>query len=274
MTKDHRFARSPGRDDVPAGQPDDVPAGQPDHLMADGDGSWAAYAESLGALHQARDDAFRTFRAGQVADAEHRAALDRLTTRLRDHRTAIEELATRLRAPAITVDLAPRALLSPGGSSLTDLQDRVDDVDTVLTQARHVATLPQFLPGWRSPLARAAVVYAGFGIPNLLLSVLLSLAEVDSPGALLYFAVIWPAVTAIGGGIVVRIVTRPRSGDDSSFRRHPNDTGTDIAENTAAVADSVGRRERRYRWLGLLVAWTTWLVPSGTLVWIASLLPG
>jgi hypothetical protein len=251
------------------------------HRQHDGSGpdqAWSVYATALGTLHTARRDAFATFQAASRAEAERAAALERLRTELDAQRTAIEDLATRLRAPAGSISLAPSEVAPADGvTGLADLRTRTADVAQALDTARHVATLPQLLPDWRSQFARAAVVYSAFCVPNLLLALTICLAEFlpgrESIAVFLFFAVIWPLVTAFGGGAVVRHVTRARAGEDPFPPEESAGARPSPGRKAGSPLTGSGLSEPLYRWLGLLVAWASWLIPTGLLVWLFSLSP-
>lgn len=241
------------------------------------DDAWTSYAEALGRLHHARDAAYQAFRAGQFAAAERSALLERLAGRLAEQRATLEDLAGRLRAKPGSVDLTPAAVPPlADDAGLTDLHARADDVDGALAETRQAAVLPQLLPDWRSQFARAAVVYTGFAIPSLVLTVLLSLAGVTGHPWTLggFFIVIWPAVTAFGGGAVVRHVSQPRAGDDLTFRQERFDSATTFEQKTRAVLGKLGHREPLHRWFGVLVAWASWFVTGTILDGFAAIWPG
>lgn len=241
-----------------------------------GDGAWAAYAEALGHLHRERDAAFEAHRSGQLADARRVAEVNELAARLTEQQGALVDLAARLRAPVDPATLTPSGVPPlDGDDAVADLHARVDGVDAAIAEARRVAVLPQLVPEWRGRFARAAVVYTAFAIPSMLLTVMMSLAGVgENRNVLLLFAVIWPAVTAVGGGAVVGEVARSRAGDDPSFEPERRAAGLAPGAGGAGSPGSGRRREPRYRWFGVILAWASWLVPGATLDWFASLWPG
>jgi hypothetical protein len=227
-----------------------VPAIDLTKLAAD---QWLAYAEALARLHTARDAAVNAHRVTRTAQAKRTAELAHLTNRLGEQHQALLELAARLRAPLTAADLAPAPV--PACDSLAaaaDLRARLAQTDAAFAAAERVARLPQLLPEWSSPLARAAVVYAGFGVPNLLLTVAFALTGQHSSWLLtIWFLVIWPAVTAFVGGYVVTYVSQPRA-----------------ARNTPAqpVPFDFRRLSRKwgppYRRFGMIIAWLSWLIPG------------
>lgn len=243
----------------------------PRDSCATGDG-WPGYAAALGALHAARDAVHQARLATRRAQAEREAELSHLSARLSEQQRALVELATRVKAPLSATDLAPSAvppLDTP--TALADLRARVDAADTALTEARRVAGLPQLLPEWDNRFARAAVVYAGFATPSLVLSVPLSLANRLSLVAfggevILWFAIIWPAVTAFGGGFVVARVARPRAGRGSSSTGSTGEPVTGAEEvrplHGLPLAGRLFAPDRRYRWFGALLALACWYVPG------------
>jgi hypothetical protein len=242
-----------------------------DTSRAHGDG-WAGYAKALGVLHSARDAAYQAHLTAQRAKAEREAEASHLTARLGEQQRALVGLATQLKAQLSAPDLAPSAVPPlDGPAALADLRARVDAADAALVEARRVARLPQLLPEWDSRFARAAVVYAGFGIPSFMLTILLSMIGVhENTAVLIWFAVIWPLVTAFGGGAVVVQVTRPRQATEK-----PGDaTDPDDRELQSIALPMLAVRERVYRWFGLLVAWASWLVPGAILDWFAGLWHG
>jgi hypothetical protein len=237
-----------------------------------------------------------------------------MAARLAEQQGHLADLADRLRSPLGPDDLAP----APGGgpADVAELRVAVDAAAATLAEARHVATLPRLLPGWTSRFARAAVVYGAFGIPSLLLTIFLAMAGVHgNRTVLIWFVVIWPAVTAIVGGLVVRFVSRsPLDGELARGGRSVGDrvpggsapdrsapegsapegsapessvqagrrSGPSAASAASAVEQRVEqllrdghrRRPRVYPWLGVLVAWASWLVPGFLLDRIGSLWPG
>jgi hypothetical protein len=99
----------------------------------------------------------------------------------------------------------------PWHAGADDARARLAGADAALAEVRRVARLPQLLPQWSSRLARAAVVYLGLTLPNILLVVLLSVAGVrGNTPVLVWFVVIWPLVTAVGGAWLIGRVEAPR----------------------------------------------------------------
>jgi hypothetical protein len=235
------------------------------------DDGWTGYAEALGMLHSARDTAYRTHLAARQAEAERKAQVSHLAARLGEQQRALASLAAQLKAPLSATALAPSAvppLSRP--TAVADLRARVDAADAALVEARRVARLPQLLPEWDSRFARAAVVYAGFATPNLFLTILLSLAnrlsliESEGKGVFLWFAVVWPAVTAFGGGFVVSRVAQSRlERKTSSPAGNPtNGTGGIPMSQQIPLISQLLSPNRRYRWFGVLLALACWWLPG------------
>jgi len=217
--------------------------------------AWAGYTAALAVLHSARDAAAADVRAALAADVRRSEQLTALGTRLAHQQNALLALAADLRVPLTAADLVP----TPGppgrhpGPAVGDIQTRLTTADAAVAEARRVATLPQLLPAWSSPLARAAVVYAVFCVPNSVVTVSLAFTgETASRLVWMWFLLVWPALTALLGGRLVTQASRPRSAanDDDPLRR----------------LSEIARRTRRwgppYRALGALIAVASWYVPG------------
>jgi hypothetical protein len=219
--------------------------------------AWAAYAEALGSLHAAREAAVAAHRAARRAEAARAAEISALTARVAQQQQALVAFADRLGAPLTPADLSPAAV-PPGdpAQAPAELRRRLDAADAELAEARRVAALPQLLPAWESAFARAAVVYAAFAVPNVLLTVALAMAGVHESRFLkVWFIVLWPALTAIVGGLVVAHVSRPRAAEEPA-------AGEPARGTAVAPRSTPGRWGRHYRRFGLLLAWASWLVPG------------
>jgi hypothetical protein len=224
----------------------------------DGVSGWEGYASALERLHEARA-AVTAGRLGSARrGAERQARLRALDAALAAQHTELHALAEDLRAPLTAADLGPLPVPPlPWATADADAQARLGAARAALAEARRVARLPQLLPQWSSELARAATVYLGFTLPNVGVVVALSAAGVhENSGALLWFGVIWPLVTAVGGAATLSRAGLPRlpPGDPYALARP--------------------RPMRRYPWLGVLVAWASWLVPGGLLDQLAAMTTG
>jgi hypothetical protein len=240
-------------------------------------GGWPAYAGALADLHAARAGLAAGRQGAARGRAERAARLAALDAALQAQQAELRALAADLRAPLTDADLQPLPgppLPSPSlpgpslpgpplpgdatGAAEADAQARLESAAAALAEARRVARLPQLLPEWSGDLGRAAVVYLGFAVPNVLLVVALSVTGVHgSSAALLWFVVIWPLVTAVGGAVTVSRTAAPRLPPDEP----------------AALLTRL-RPPRRYPWLGVLVAWASWLGPGWLLDQVAALTTG
>jgi hypothetical protein len=223
---------------------------------------WDRYAGALADLHAAR----RAVAAEQRGDAERRAArraqVHELAAALVEQGGRLAELARQVRAPLPADHAAPLPVEPlPWDAAAAEATARVAAADAAVTEAHRVARLPQLLPDWSGDLGRAAVVYLGFVLPNLVPLVLLSVAGVhENAAAAFWFVVVWPLVTAVGGAIVIGRVSRPRIA--------PED------DPDAVPSPATRRRTRRYPWLGVLLAWLGWFVPGWLLDRLAELTTG
>jgi hypothetical protein len=179
-----------------------------------------------------------------------------------EQRGRLEELARQVRAPLPPDHATPLpAEPLPWEAAAADARARVEEADAAVVEARRVARLPQLLPDWSGDLGRAAVVYLGFVLPNLVPLVVLSAAGVHENAAVAFwFVVAWPLVTAVGGALVIGRVSRPRIA--------PED------DPDAVRPAATRRRIRRYPWLGILMAWLGWFVPGWLLDRLAELTTG
>jgi hypothetical protein len=210
--------------------------------------AWEQYAVALTGLHTARRAVTESTLSARQRRAARTAELERLSGDLQAQRERLQGLATELRAPLSAEQLTPL----PGAPPLPweaadhDARARIGGADAAVVDARRVARLPQLLPQWSSQLARATVVYLGFTLPNIAFVVLLSLAGVHgSTPVLVWFVVIWPLTTAIGGATTLGRVEKPRLPPD---------------EATLHLARL--KPPRHYPWLGVLLAWAGWLIPG------------
>jgi hypothetical protein len=246
--------------------------------------AWETYADALVELHRqrrriAREDA--DWRSGRVA------VVEQVGEQLSVQQQRLADLARQLRVdpmPAAIGPGAPAALgatqdrdtTRPGTSAAgpaspapeggrdagweernADLGRWLAQADRAADQARSVAALPQLLPGWDSPLARDAVVYGLLALPNAVLTVGLSLLDVHGNAPLLWwYVLIFPVLAAIAGGHLI---------------------GRWCAPRTSPAALEQGRDEpgeaprHRHRWLGVIFAWASWLVPGTGLDLLAQL---
>jgi hypothetical protein len=222
-------------------------------------GTWEAYARALTELHEARVAAAAGRQGRARRRAEHEARLHALDAALAAQQAELRELSAELRAPLPPGALGPLPVPPlDGAAAHADAQARLDSAGAAVVEARRVARLPQLLPEWSGDLGRAALVYLLLALPNVVLAVALSVAGVHgNDPALLWFAVIWPLATLIGGAVALGRAAAPRLPPD---------------EPVAGPARI--RRPRRYPWLGVLVAWASWLVPSWLLDQLAALTGG
>jgi hypothetical protein len=227
------------------------------------DASWATYADAISGLHRERQQIDRersAAGAGRVQD------LERLGEKLAAQRDALEQLGQQLRAHLSPADLQPAAVApvpvpapvpAPAApvsweAGATELSGWLARAGDAADEARRTGDRPQLLPGWHSRIARHAVVYAAVVVPNAIFTIGLSLHGVTGSGPLLlWFALVFPVLAAIGGGILAGRLCAPRilsTPDDGTSQR--------------------GSR-RRHRWLAVLFAWASWLVPGFALDLIA-----
>ena len=201
-------------------------------------GGWERYAGALAEVHAARAAVTTGHHGLARRRAERLARLHELDAGLRARQERLQALAAGVRAPLAADQLAALPVPPmPWPQADADARGRSAAADAALAQARRVARLPQLLPQWSSQLARCAVVYAGFTIPAVML-VSLTFQVKDNQPLLLWFAVGWPLITAIGGAAVIGRVSLPRWPPDE-------------AERLATRPQPV----RRHPWLGVLIAW-------------------
>jgi hypothetical protein len=218
-----------------------------------GTDDWARYEAALGALHAARDAAASRARAARAEADRRTGQVAALSDRLAEQQQALLALADALRVPLATADLIPAAVPDcHPAQAVADVQTRLDAADAAVAEARRVAALPQLLPAWSSSPARAAVVYAGFCVPNSLFTVLLALTG-ETPSWLLkvWFLVLWPALTASLGGLLVTRVSRPRTPADA-----------DAVQRRFEIAARGRRWGPPYRRLGAVIAVASWGLPG------------
>ncbi|HEY6798007.1 MAG TPA: hypothetical protein VI248_25305 [Kineosporiaceae bacterium] len=222
-------------------------------------GGWEAYARALTDLQLARRHELADRAGSARRRAERQARLRDLDAALRAQQAELRALAADLRAPLSPDDLGPLPVPPLDGLAAdADAQARLEGAQAAMAEARRVARLPQLMPEWSGTLGRAALVYLGFAVPNVVVVVALSVAGVHgSSAALLWFAVIWPLVTAVAGGVLLGRARAPRLPPD---------------EPSTALAGL--RPARRYPWLGVLMAWASWLVPGWLLDQLAALTLG
>jgi hypothetical protein len=257
------------------------------------DAAWTAYARALATLAEAQD-------ALALADAGRRARQQRRHTDLASLRESVErhgtdlvQLAARLDVPVGEQDLSTAGVGQPVGQGLGQPvgqglgqpvdrplepgagPERWDDefralqaqdaaVEAITLETVEVAHRPQLLPQWSGTVARPAVVYLLFCLPNAVFTVLLSGFGVTGNSALaVWFIAAFPLIAMIGGGALVgRLcapkLTRPTLQDmaDQAAGRPPRPPSATV---------------KRRRWLGLLFAWGSWLGPGLLLDWLTGL---
>lgn len=205
---------------------------------------WDGYRAALDALHDARRAVVTAQEGGARQRRERRGRLEALDARLGDQAARLTDLAGRLRAPLDPAAFTPLPVPPlPWAESSADAAARADAAEGALAEAVRVGRLPQLLPGLRSALARAAVVYVAFALPNGVLSMMLTKASGDR--VWLWFLVVWPLVTAVGGSIVIGRTSEPRLPPEGS-------------EQVLARL----RPLRHHPWLGVLIALASWWVPA------------
>jgi hypothetical protein len=211
---------------------------------------WAEYTAALASLHAARDAAAGDVRAARAAQARRAEHLAVLGGRLAEQQSTLLALAADVRVPLTAAELACPA--GQPGAGVGEVEARLSAAQAAVAEARRVAGLPQLLPAWSSPLARAAVVYAVLCVPNFLITVALAFTgKTESWLVSTWFLVVWPLLTASLGGRLVTHVSRPRAtGDDDPLRQL-----TDLARRA-------GRWGFPYRALGVLIALASWLGPG------------
>ncbi|HEX2810215.1 MAG TPA: hypothetical protein VHN80_28955, partial [Kineosporiaceae bacterium] len=235
---------------------------------------WAAYAEAITGLHRERE---LIAREGSAAGTDRAAALGRLSGQLAAQRDRLEELGQLLRAGPTQADLTATAATLPPGADVAartgwergtaELSGWLSRADDAAEQARRIGGRPQLLPGWSSPLARHAVVYALVVLPNALFTIELSLLGVTGSEPLLWwFGLIFPVLAAIGGGVLVGRLCAPRISPASLDGPGPEPPE---APGTPGSAGPHAAPRRRHRWLAIPFAWASWLVPGFTLDLIA-----
>jgi hypothetical protein len=254
---------------------------------------WDRYAGALAELARARDDAARQGAGRRTVQRRRHHDLAAARTALDQQRAGLLGLAGSLgvvppdREPAAGPTSLPASSVPSDGSAsagpeparageteqadpgaafdreLTELGARITTTHRAAERAGEVAHLPQLLPQWSGTIARPAVVYLGFCLPNVALTVGLSAFEVhDGPGLLPWFVLIFPLLTITVGGWLVGRLCAPRLGED---------TLQDLADRYAGRPHrSLAARVKRHRWLGLLIAWGSWLIPGLLLDWLAS----
>jgi hypothetical protein len=212
---------------------------------------WAGYAAALDDLHTARSAVTGSRRGARSLAADRDRRAGELGAALQEQAERLSGLAKELGEPLdpSRLDPLPGAPPLPWEAGEADGRARVRAADEAIAEARRVGRLPQFLPQWSSQFGRAAVVYAGFSIPAIAL-VTLTWWVHDNQALLIFLAVVWPLVTAIGGAIVLGRVARPRLERDESEQ---------LLERL--------RPPRRYPWLGVIICLggsmlTQWLMES------------
>jgi hypothetical protein len=138
------------------------------------------------------------------------------------------------------------------GAEAADLNDLVSRVDQLIVDAVTIGRRPQLLPDWSSDFARNTIAYLGLVSPNALFTISLSLLGLNGGIALfLWFAVVFPAIAAVGGGVLVGRICAPRL--------------------SGPVSMTEARSPRRHhRWVAVVLAWASWLVPGIALDAIAA----
>ena len=100
-------------------------------------------------------------------------------------------------------------------------------------------------------MARHAVIYGLLVLPNAIVTVGLSLLGVHGNAPLLWwFVVIFPVLAAVIGGHLVGLLCAPRT----------SPTALDDGRDEPGEAPG-----RRYRWVGVILAWASWLIPGSLL---------
>ena len=201
------------------------------------------YLYALGDLHAARSAVSHGRARSSQEVAARQRTLRELDSRLVAQRDRLAELATDLRSPLPADAFTPAPVEPlPWPSGGADAAAHLGTADAAVTEARRLGRLPQLLPTWSSQFARAIIVYLTFTLP--VISLVSVTSSIHANEALkIWFAVVWPLVTAIGGGLLVARLSRPRLEPSES-------------EQVLTRLKPV----RHYPWLGVLFAWGSWLI--------------
>jgi hypothetical protein len=201
-----------------ANNPGAVPCPEKEETVAD---PWETYSDALGALSRARRE---------HADAETRAARDLSERRqvVRQFGTWLADQSARLTALGHALGVPPAGLapISPPvepvdwATAVRDMDWHMRATEAAIAETERIAKLPQFLPWWKSPQARNAVVYWAMSIPftiymfTVTIFPFLEFVDWSFFGWIVFGAIIHPAIVAAAGTITIHSICIPKLGKE------------------------------------------------------------